>query len=109
MGVETRSKELEEAKRDNDSRVTAVLAAAEEADVPRTRMKTDFLGIQPYYDTSTRRTFVGYRVRRSIQIVLNDISRFESLLTAVLNAGGSLRQRRSVSDRIPCQEPCFSR
>lgn len=26
------------------SRVAAVLAAAEEADVPRTRMKTDFLG-----------------------------------------------------------------
>lgn len=88
VGVETIDAELESAKAANDARVAAVLAAADEHEVEREHVQTDFLSIEPRYkDRHTRSELVGYAVRKRIVVELEEISRFESLLSAVLAAG----------------------
>lgn len=90
LGVETFDLDLDVAKLENDRRVSAVLAAAEEVGVPEERLKTDYFEIQPRYkDAWEQRTFLGYSVRKSIVVDLHDVDRFETLLSSALEAGAN--------------------
>ena len=90
VGVETIDAEIESAKAANDARVAAVLAAAAEHGVERQHIQTDFLAIEPRYkDRHTRSELLGYVVRKTIVVHLEEISRFEPLLSAVLEAGAN--------------------
>jgi uncharacterized protein YggE len=88
VGVETVHADLGGAKAENDARVAAVLAAVEEHGVENRHAETDFLSIEPRFkDRHTRTELLGYTVSKRILIDLHDTSRFESLLSAVLEAG----------------------
>lgn len=90
LGVETSDKQLRAAKSLNDERVAKVMAAAEKLGVTTKEIQTDHISIEPRYrDTYEQRDFVGYFVRQTIVITLKDISRFEDLLTDVLDAGAN--------------------
>lgn len=90
LGVETFNVDLDAAKTDNDRRVSDVLAAAGKLGVADEQLKTDYLDIQPRYkETRGERTFLGYNVRKSVVVDLHDISQFEALLSAVLDAGAN--------------------
>ena len=52
-------------------------------------MQTDFLDLQPRYNDSARREFLGYFARRSLVITIRDVSKFEPLLSSVLTAGAN--------------------
>jgi uncharacterized protein YggE len=89
LGVETWNKNLETAKRQNDEIVAAVLALAGEYDIQPEHVQTDYVSIEPryrngYYEESD---FVGYFVHKTISITLRDLSKFEGLLSAALDAG----------------------
>jgi uncharacterized protein YggE len=106
-GVETFDLDLEVAKTKNDKRVTALLQATDSLGIPRERVRTDYLNIQPLYDDGRRdREFLGYLVRKTIAITLRDIDKcylvrktiaitlreidkFENLLTSTLEAGAN--------------------
>ena len=88
LGVETRHKELAEVKRLNDLRMKEVLAAALTSGVAAKDIRTDYLNLQPDYEiTGHRRNFVEYIQRTTIVVTLRDVSKFETLLTSVLQAG----------------------
>ena len=88
LGVETRHKELAEVKRLNDLRMKEVLAAALAAGVAAKDIRTDYLNLQPdYVFTGHRRNFIEYIQRTTIVVTLRDVSKFETLLTSVLQAG----------------------
>lgn len=88
LGVETRHKELTEVRRLNDQRMKEVLAAALAAGVAGKDIRTDYLNLAPEYDHQNhRRTFVEYIQRTTIVVTLRDVSKFEALLTSVLQAG----------------------
>ena len=90
VGVETDSKEIAVARSENDRRVKAITDAARGQGIAPELVKTDFLDIQPRYsDYSTRRDFLGYFARRSLVITIRDVSKFESIMTAVLAAGAN--------------------
>jgi len=88
LGIETFQVELDEAKKENDRAVTAVLAAAKSNGVSAEHMKTDYLNIQPRYkETREERILLGYLVTRRIVITVTDIDKFEGILSAVLETG----------------------
>ena len=90
LGVETSNKQLQTAKSLNDDKVKQVIAAAEALGVPAKHIQTDHISIEPRYrENYEQRDFVGYFVRQTVVVTLKDISRFEDLLTAVLEAGAN--------------------
>jgi len=85
LGIETWDKNLRRAKQQNDERVTAVLDLARQAGVEARHVQTDLISIEPRYkDGYNRESLIGYFVRKNIVITLKDISKFEELLTSVL-------------------------
>jgi uncharacterized protein YggE len=90
LGVESSDKQLRRAKSLNDERVKQVLAAAEQLGIPAKDIQTDHISIEPRYrDSYEQRDFIGYFVRQTIGITLKDVTQFEDLLTAVLDAGAN--------------------
>jgi uncharacterized protein YggE len=90
LGVETFDMDLDVAKQDNDDRVTTLNQVAESLGVARQDFKTDFLSIEPQYQNRyDRGNFLRYVVRRSVVITLRDVSKFEVLLTSLLESGAN--------------------
>ena len=88
VGVETRHQKLEEAKKDNDSRVAAALAFLKTTGVSGKHVQTDFISVEPTYDydssSTTPKIFI---VRKSVAITLQQIGSFERVLTGLLANG----------------------
>ena len=90
LGVETSDKDLETAKSQNDARVKKILAAARDAGVDPRHMKTDYLNLEPRYESrNNERIFLGYWVRKTLTITLKDVSKFEDVLGRSLAAGAN--------------------
>jgi uncharacterized protein YggE len=88
VGVETVHVDMETAKAENDAIVERVLGLLDSFGVESKHAQTDYISIEPRYDTYyDRKSFIGYFVRRNIAITLRDLTQFEGLLSALLNAG----------------------
>jgi uncharacterized protein YggE len=90
LGVETRSKNLDEASSQNDLLIRQVLAAARRLEVNASDIQTDFIHVDMAYKNNDDSTLVDYyKVTKEVQVVLKDVSKFESLVSAVLHAGAN--------------------
>ena len=89
LGVETRNVDLSRAKSENDARVEAVIEAVEALEIPRKHIKTEYVRIEPVYETMRKLRLEFYRVRKTMVITLREIDKFESLLSAALEAGAN--------------------
>jgi len=90
LGVETFDLDLATAKADNDGRIQAILAVANEHGIEPRHLRTDYLNIEPRYEYEwERRNFLGYAVRKTLVVTLRDIDKFESLLSGTLEAGAN--------------------
>jgi uncharacterized protein YggE len=88
LGVETRHESLENAKTQNDERVSKALAFLKVSDIKTKDVQTDFISIEPTYDSNVSRTKpVTFVVRKSIEVKLTDTGSFEGLLTGLLTNG----------------------
>ncbi len=88
LGVETSDMEMSAAKRKNDEIIQKVLEIATKYEVDPKHVQTDFINIEPRYSSTTiAANFIGYFVRKTVEIRLNDISKFESLYSDMLEAG----------------------
>lgn len=88
LAVETLDKDLLLAKKQNDDRVKKVLAVTSQFKIESKHVQTEQISIDPRYsDYSSKRTFEGYAVRKTIVICLKDLARFEDVLTELLKAG----------------------
>lgn len=88
VGVETRDAKLDEARRENDERVSKALSFLKGSGVKDKDVQTDFISVEPSYDSTVSRTKpVIYVVRKSIEIKLTRIDAFEGLLTGLLTNG----------------------
>ncbi len=85
LGVETWDEDLGTAKLQNDRRVKAVLDIARGYGVEPRHLQTDLISVEPrYQDNFEKENLIGYFVRKTIVITLQDIDKFEDLLTSVL-------------------------
>jgi len=90
LGVETWNEDLSVAKNENDQRIQQIMDLAEKEEIEEKHIQTDHISIMPRYDDQwEHRDFVGYFVRRTIAITLRDPSRFEEILSGVLESGAN--------------------
>jgi uncharacterized protein len=88
LGVESFDKVLKTAKIANDDAIKRTIAVARGYGIPAEYIQTDYLGIEPRHrDSQVAFELLGYDVRKSVVIRLRDISKFENLLSDVLDAG----------------------
>lgn len=88
LGVETLDVELDAAKRQNDNIVKAAIDLAKQHGVKPEHIKTEYLSVEPRYrDSYEKRDFLGYYVRRTLVLTIQDLNKFEELLAAELKAG----------------------
>ena len=89
LGVETRDKNLAMAKTQNDAAVRSVLAAIASFQIDPTDVQTDFIQVDIRYSGGVGTVVDHYVVQKSIAVTLKDVSKFEALLSAVLQAGAN--------------------
>jgi uncharacterized protein YggE len=88
LGVETFAKVLSAAKAANDDRIKRTIDAARSFGLPADYVQTDYISIEPkYHQSDVTQELVGFVVRKTVVIRLKDISKFEDLLSAALEAG----------------------
>ncbi len=91
LGVETWDKDLKKAKQQNDDRIKRVIAVTKNYAIDPKYVQTEQMEVEPRYRSGdyTESDFIGFFVRKTIVITLKDISKFEDLYTAVLEAGAN--------------------
>jgi len=89
LGVETRDRNLPVARVQNDHAVRSVLDAVARLQIDPADVQTDFIQVNIRYQSSAETIVDHYVVEKSIVITLKDVSKFEPLLSAVLEAGAN--------------------
>lgn len=87
LGVETRDRDLGIAKRENDERIKRVLALAKKYGVAPGYVRVDHISIEPRY--SDGEDVIDYRVRKTIVLTVQNLSKFDDLLNSLLEAGAN--------------------
>jgi uncharacterized protein len=88
LGVETRDVTLESAKRQNDKRIEDVLKFLRKKGVPDKNIQTDFISVEPEFNSEVSRIKpTNYVVRKSVEVKLTDLRRFEEIMGGVLDHG----------------------
>jgi uncharacterized protein len=87
LGVESWNPKLIAAKANNDQIVQNVIGVTKEFNIPAKNVQTDYLNVQPSFDNYEQHALTGYYVRRNVVVTLKDLTQFEDLLSAALEAG----------------------
>jgi hypothetical protein len=87
LGVDSHDKVLAAAKSENDRRVKKVLALARAAGVEQKDIGTSSLQMEPDYSEEKIPRLLGYQVSQTIAITLKDLTKYEALMTQLLEAG----------------------
>ena len=97
LGVETSDKDLEIAKSQNDASVKKILAVAKDAGIDPRQLKTDYLSLEPRYESrNNERLFLGYWVRKTLTITLQGRLEVRGRPRPFARGGGELRPRRRL-------------
>lgn len=107
LGIETRDPKLDEAVQQNDARIAAVLKFLKESGLDAKDIQTDFVEIQPHYNSDERSasgrfeaTPSGdrkaqqlvpefYLVRRNLGVHLRKVGQFDAVLAGTLKSGAN--------------------
>jgi uncharacterized protein YggE len=92
LGVETWNTKLDSAKHENDSRVEAIIETVQDFGVKPQHIQTDHLSLDMTYNSysyNEMRKVTGYVVRRTVVVTLRDISKFDALLSELVESGAN--------------------
>jgi uncharacterized protein len=87
VGFDSHDRELAAAKAQNDSRVKKALAVAHEAGIDEKDIQTSALSLGPNYCEEKIPKLFGYDASQTITLTLRGLSRYEALMTNLLQAG----------------------
>jgi uncharacterized protein len=89
LGIETRHRDLQIAKKQNDDRLAKIMGAIRALKIDPKSIQTDYLAIEPEYKTenNNERVVYSYTVRKNIGVVLRDIVKFDQLVADAVSAG----------------------
>lgn len=99
LGVDTRRPTLEEAKRENDSRLEAVVEFLRSQGIPSSSIQTDYVGIHPSYDWNATTVVRHFSVQRTLIVVLRDPAQFDEVLSGAVSRGITTVQGASFRTR----------
>jgi len=89
IGVDTRDTTVEAAKRRNDSAIRAIQTASMAHGVQSKDFQSDYVVVEPQYSASPPQQLVGALARRQLTVTLKTVSKFDELLTAVVEVGAN--------------------
>jgi uncharacterized protein YggE len=94
LGVESWDARLPAARAANDASIKKIIAAARAAGVEEKHVATEQVSYEPHFKDSEswrngRPVVDGYTVRRSLELTLRDVSKFDAVMGAVLEAGAN--------------------
>ncbi|MBN2753363.1 MAG: SIMPL domain-containing protein [Candidatus Goldbacteria bacterium] len=89
FGVNSDSKEIEAAKKDNDTKTKKIFEALKQNGVDEKDIQTDRISIQPRYDYSGKQVLVGYTVTKNITVLLRSLEAYETVVAGILQAGSN--------------------
>ncbi len=87
VAIETSNKDLIIAKQENDTKSRQVKSIFQKSGVEEKYIKTDYITIEPRYETYPKKEFSGYFVTKRFVVTLKDLTKFESLTTDILVGG----------------------
>lgn len=88
FGIETWDADIMAAKQKNNDILKKAVSAMKQSGVPEKEIQTDHLSIEPRYkEDYLKRDFIGYFVRNTFIVTLNEVEKVEDLVTKVLQAG----------------------
>ncbi|MGA2058931.1 MAG: SIMPL domain-containing protein [Thermoguttaceae bacterium] len=88
LGIETWDRDIIAAKQKNSDILKKAVIAIKECGVAEKDIQTDYLSIEPRWKNNFERDeFIGYFVRNTFMVTLNDTKQIEELITKVLQAG----------------------
>jgi hypothetical protein len=89
FGVNSESKEIEAAKKDNDSKTRKIFEALKQNGIEEKDIQTDRISIQPRYDYSGKQVLIGYTVTKNITVLLRTLEKYEAVAEGILGAGSN--------------------
>jgi len=93
LGVETYDMTQGIAKKQNDDAMKKIIATAKEKGIAAKDIQTDYISIEPLTSSNgNERLFLGYRVRNSLRLTINDMSKLEDIYSSALDAGANVVQ-----------------
>jgi hypothetical protein len=88
LGIETWDHDIIAAKQKNSDILKKAVIAIKDCGVAEKDIQTDYLSIEPRWKNNYERDeFIGYFVRNTFVVTLNDTKKVEELITKVLQAG----------------------
>jgi uncharacterized protein YggE len=88
FGIETWDKNIMSAKQENNDIMQKAMAVIEEAGILDKNIQTDYLSVEPRYDDNyNKKDFIGYFVRNTFVVTLDEADKVENLVTGVLQSG----------------------
>jgi uncharacterized protein YggE len=87
FGIASWDENLGKAKADNDRRLKKSLSIIRDYNIPDKDIKTGYLRIEQTPPDSRKDRERGYNIYRQIELRLDDLSKFEDIISAVLEAG----------------------
>ena len=91
LGVDSRDRELEKAKKENDEKAKASIAALKKAGVDPDDIQTDYFNVEPRFDHPSNK-IEYYIIRKRIVVKLRKVSDFESVISSAISAGANIVQ-----------------
>jgi uncharacterized protein YggE len=87
VDVEGRDKDLAIAKSQHDRRVKKIIAETRNAGVEPKYIQTSSIQMNPSYSEEKVPRFLAYEITQTIQVTLKDLSKYESLVTKLIEGG----------------------
>ncbi len=94
LAVESTNMSITKAKAENDEAIKNIKTITQNFKIDPKYVVTDFINVSPRYTYTNNgeSVFQGYTIYRGMVITLKDISKFEDLLTKLLEAGANYIQ-----------------
>ena len=89
FGVNSESREIAAAKKDNDVKTKKILEALKQNGIDERDIQTDRISIQPRYDYSGKQVLIGYTVTKNITVLLCTLEKYETVAESILEAGSN--------------------
>jgi uncharacterized protein len=91
LGVEVRDRNLEEARKQNDRKVAAILNYLRKNGVDPKHVQTTYMSVQPIYtgDQYGQSTPEFYLAQKTMTVTVRNIGKFDELLAGVYKAGAN--------------------
>lgn len=83
--VEHEGDSAQAVKKDTDQSVDKVLNFLENEEIPEKDYKTDYINLDKKYDHNTKETH--YTAQQAISITLNDVDRYNSIMSGLMKSG----------------------